>query len=136
MNDDIIKGQCSLKELLLMTLENRPFFENVLKEDMKMLQRIEEVIKNENDQHMKTCWDCNREMKLIRRSEKIYYTVDGEQREIKIHNLPYYECADCENVVGDLNLYADLEDAIDKETFYKLNKREEIPLEVDFLQLV
>lgn len=117
-----------------MTLNNPPFLSNIKKrgEDVKIVNRITRL----GEKKEKECLRCGETMRFSPQSEAFPYKVDEAERELIVHELPMHECKDCNTVVGDLTLFADLEELIDKEIFIKLNRREEIPKEITFEQLL
>ncbi|MEF2246432.1 hypothetical protein [Paenibacillus sp. IITD108] len=79
---------------------------------------------------------CSGNMKLVPTSDQVLVHVGSNQHEIKIDEMPIYECERCGNQEIDLKFAAEVETIVDEEVGFLLNQRKEVPLVINFNDLM
>lgn len=113
-----------------MTSADFSFLSNVKKEKegLEMINSVKEKAKKDSFE----CRECGSNMVKSYQTYDFHYEVGEEKRKIDVLNAPCYKCKTCDNEVVSVLLYADMEKAIEKEIFFRLNNRQEIPNEMNF----
>jgi DNA-directed RNA polymerase subunit RPC12/RpoP len=93
------------------------------------------AIKKHMNVREKECSKCGKTMRATNLPYTHYYKVGDKERKLTINNAPHYEC-ECGHRIINLILYAEVEEAVENEIFYRLNKRKDIPNEVEFNSLI
>lgn len=83
-----------------------------------------------------TCHKCSKIMEIESSTEEYEFDVSGQIHSVKVKNVPTYSCRACRVKLGDLRLYADLEEAVEDEIFHRLNARKSLPDEIDFYDFI
>lgn len=111
------------------------FFENLKqrKEGISMISTVRDQVKNKSTNIDCICGD---EMEIFYSTWAYHYKVGNDERVLNVLNAPFYKCKSCPEVVEDLLLYGDVEKAIEEEIFIRLNKRQNIPDEMDFSDFI
>ncbi|MEN1970097.1 hypothetical protein WMZ97_18755 [Lentibacillus sp. N15] len=117
------------------SIKDNPFLCNVIKEgkNLKMIHELKELLEKEGS--VKHCSRCGNKLDVIYSPKTLYYDYNGEERELIVKNAPYHKCKTCDDDTENLVLYGVVRQLLEKELFFKLNKREEIPSEVDLLEI-
>lgn len=115
-----------------MASNKNPFFEHLKGEEIKM-NKLKQFVNDEEGKQQ--CSTCNSELEVVYSSKNLPYDYNGEERYITILNAPYRRCKACDENLENFRLYSLLRELLEQEIFFKLNKREEIPGEVDLFKI-
>lgn len=117
-----------------MTLDAAPSLKHVLRREKEM---IETMIKDKERATQKsTCAYCDCETQKILGSEMFFFYISGEKKKIVVKNIPMDFCENCDSKTSDFDMICNIEKALDKEIYYRLNNHmEQIPEEFDYQKL-
>lgn len=79
---------------------------------------------------------CTGIMTVIKSDHIHEFQIADQHHSLILKGSPIYECQLCAKQIIDLQLYAEIEEVLDKEVLYRLNQRLELPTEMDFDDLL
>ncbi|MDP5276173.1 hypothetical protein [Chengkuizengella axinellae] len=110
----------------------------ILHEKGNVSQYIRSLVENDRREvtPLKSCSCGSTDLKVVYKDDIKHVDIGGSSFEIPLKSVPYNECNECGEELGDLRLHAKIDEIVDEEVTHRLNHKLPVPFTLNLFDVI